>query len=99
MDFIGMSRTGKHSPSKAWNLHFQPKKPPTYPLRPVIPNNAYSPRITAAAGTEVSRSFFFKSCHCLILMKEVYNTTGLHPSRGITGSGFRPVSKIPHCCF
>ena len=24
---------------------------------------------------------------------------GLHPSRGIAGSGFRPLPKIPHCCL
>jgi hypothetical protein len=29
-------------------------KPPTRPLRPVIPNNARSLRITAAAGTELA---------------------------------------------
>ena len=30
--------------------------PPTCPLRPVIPNNACPPRITAAAGTEFMSS-------------------------------------------
>ncbi len=29
-------------------------KPPTRPLRPIIPNNASPPRITAAAGTELA---------------------------------------------
>ena len=29
---------------------------------------------------------------------EVYNPFSLHPSRGMAGSGFRPLSKIPHCC-
>ena len=24
---------------------------------------------------------------------------GLHPARGMAGSGFRPLSKIPHCCL
>src|SRR5216684_3424029 len=31
-----------------------PPSPPTSPLRPVIPNNACPPRITAAAGTELA---------------------------------------------
>ena len=31
--------------------------PPTDPLRPVIPNNASPPRITAAAGTELAGAF------------------------------------------
>ena len=30
------------------------KKPPTRPLRPVIPDNAGTLRITAAAGTELA---------------------------------------------
>jgi hypothetical protein len=24
---------------------------------------------------------------------------GLHPSRGVAASGFRPLSKIPDCCL
>ena len=24
---------------------------------------------------------------------------GLHPARGMAGSGLRPLSKIPHCCL
>ena len=31
--------------------------PPTCSLRPVIPNNACPPRITAAAGTELAGTF------------------------------------------
>ena len=34
--------------------------PSTNTLRPIIPDNARSLRITAAAGTKVSRSFFFE---------------------------------------
>src|ERR1700752_1981939 len=36
------------------DFHFPPFSPPTSPLRPVIPNNACPPRITAAAGTELA---------------------------------------------
>ena len=31
--------------------------PPTRPLRPVIPDNARTPRITAAAGTELAGAY------------------------------------------
>ena len=34
------------------------RRPPARPLRPVIPNNAYTPRIAAAAGTELAGVFF-----------------------------------------
>src|SRR6185369_13729484 len=33
-------------------------RPPTYPLRPVIPSNACTLRITAAAGTELAGASF-----------------------------------------
>src|SRR5512137_3110974 len=33
-------------------------RPPTYPLRPIIPNNACTLRITAAAGTELAGASF-----------------------------------------
>ncbi len=32
-------------------------------------------------------------------IKEVYNPEGLNPSRGMAGSGFRPLSNIPYCCL
>ncbi len=31
--------------------------------------------------------------------KEFYDQNSLHHSRDIAGSGFRPLSKIPHCCL
>ena len=33
-------------------------RPPTYPLRPIIPSNACTPRITAAAGTKLAGASF-----------------------------------------
>ena len=33
------------------------EEPPTCSLRPIIPNNASPPRITAAAGTELAGTF------------------------------------------
>ena len=38
----------------AQGFHIQLKKPPTRALRPVIPINACTFRITAAAGTELA---------------------------------------------
>ena len=39
---------------KPQGFHIQLIGPPTCPLHPVIPNNACTPRITAAAGTELA---------------------------------------------
>ena len=44
-------------------------KPPTHPLRPIIPNNACPPRITAAAGTKLA-GFFYGYRHYLPHRKE-----------------------------
>jgi hypothetical protein len=41
----------------ALGFHFWLSNPPAHALRPVIPNNARSPRITAAAGTELAGAF------------------------------------------
>src|SRR3546814_6958128 len=67
-------------------------------LRPVIPNNASSLRITAAAGTELAGAY---SPGTVLIFpgKRALQPSGLHHSRGIAGSGFRPLSTIPHCCL
>jgi len=39
----------------SFSIYF--KKQPTHPLRPVKMNNACPPCITAAAGTELARTF------------------------------------------
>ena len=44
-------------PGWAQVFHTKLNNPPTRPLRPVIPNNARSPRITAAAGTELAGAY------------------------------------------
>ena len=88
-------------------FHIRLAKPPTRPLRPMIPDNACSPRITAAAGTELAGAFSggnvrqWTYCfHCFSFpLTEVYNPKGLHPSRGVAPSGFRPLGKILDCCL
>ena len=47
---------------------------------------------------EIGRDLLLNSRHNPKLSKEFYNQNSLHHSRDITGSSFRPLSKIPHCC-
>ena len=73
--------------------------PPTNPLRPINPDNACIPRITAAAGTDVSRCFFSSYLHSLVTDKRSLRTLVLLPPLGITPSSLRSLRKIPHCCL
>ncbi len=72
--------------------------PPTRPLRPVIPSNASPLRITAAAGTKLAGAY---SAGTVIIVpaKSALQSEDLLHTRGIAGSGFRPLSNIPHCCL
>ena len=72
--------------------------PPTHPLRPVIPSNACTLRITAAAGTELAGAY---SSDTVIIFsdKRSLHTEMRHPPRGVAGSDFRPLPNIPHCCL
>ena len=65
----------------------------------MIPNNACTLRITAAAGTELAGASSAGTVRSSSLLKEVYDPKSLRPSRGIAGSGFRPLSNIPNCCL
>jgi len=47
---------------------------------------------------EVGRDLVNKKCHNLNLSLEFYDQNSLLHSRDMAGSGFRPLSKIPHCC-
>ena len=49
------------------------KWPPTYPLRPLTPNNARTLCIAAAAGTELASTSYLRFCHYLHLPKELYS--------------------------
>nr|YP_009162764.1 hypothetical protein [Botryococcus braunii]AKU37110.1 hypothetical protein [Botryococcus braunii] len=46
----------------------------------------------------VCRDYFSGSCHHLFPKEGVYDLKNLLPPWGMAGSGFRPLSKIPHCC-
>ena len=82
----------------ALGFHIRLNTPPTRALRPVIPSNASPLRITAAAGTELAGAS--SSINVIIFIDErVLQPEGLLHSRGIAGSGFPPLSNIPHCCL
>ncbi len=74
-------------------------RPPTRPLRPVIPNNVCSPRITAAAGTELAGASFGGTVKCLAclprhissLLTGLYDLTTFIAHAASLGQGF------PHC--
>ena len=70
--------------------------PPTYPLRPVIPNNACTPCITAAAGTELAGTSYYEYFHNNPRRK-YFTTKCFHRTQILTGSNFRPLPNIPHC--
>ncbi len=67
-------------------------------LRPVIPDNAWILRMTAAAGTELADPY--SSATVIFLTeKSSLRPKGLHPARGVAPSDFRPLWKIPYCCL
>ena len=63
------------------------------------PDNARILRITAAAGTELADAYSYGTLigpHvALIAPVQKQFTT----ARGMAGSGFRPLTNIPHCCL
>ena len=78
-----------------WYLKCNLQKRLRNALRPINPDNACTLRITAAAGTELAGAY--SPSTVWYLAKEVYNHLGLHPSRGVAASGFRPLRTIPGC--
>ena len=73
--------------------------PPTRPLRPVIPNNARSPRITAAAGTELAGASF---CGTVKLMPYSNisvspHMTGLYDPKAFIIHAASLGQGFPHC--
>ena len=68
-------------------------------LRPVIPDNARYPRITATAGTRLVVAYSADTLRTCSRLKKVYIQKGLLPLRGVAASAFRPLRKIPNCCL
>eukprot|EP00828_Plagiopyla_frontata_P030767 TRINITY_DN403_c0_g1_i3.p1 TRINITY_DN403_c0_g1~~TRINITY_DN403_c0_g1_i3.p1 ORF type:complete len:210 (-),score=-35.62 TRINITY_DN403_c0_g1_i3:109-738(-) len=83
---------------QAIGFHIRLGIPPTRPLRPVIPNNACTLRITAAAGTELAGAYSYATV-IFLTYKRSLHTEMRHPPRGVAASGFPPLCNIPHCCL
>ncbi len=66
----------------------------------MIPNNACTLCITAAAGTELAGAFSEGTVKFpFVPSKRALRPEGLHHSRGVAGSGLLPLSNIPNCCL
>ncbi len=77
-------------------FHHYLTKPPTLPLRPVIPNNACPLRITAAAGTKLAGASLGVTVIIATPERALQSENLLH-SRGMAGSELPPLPNIPHC--
>ncbi len=77
-------------------FHIGLTTPPARTLRPVIPSNACTLRITAAAGTELAGAYSFDTV-IIFSTKRSLQSENLHPPRGVAASGFPPLSNIPYC--
>ena len=84
-------------------FHNRLAKPPTRALRPMIPNNACTLRITAAAGTELAGASFggtvrLPSCsngNHSSLPTEVYDPRAFIPHAALLGQAFAHCPKFP----
>ncbi len=61
----------------------------------MIPSNACTLRITAAAGTELAGAFLGGTVIVFVPPDRALRPEGLHHSRGVAASGFRPLRNIP----
>jgi hypothetical protein len=73
--------------------------PPTRSLRPINPDNARGPRLTAAAGTRFAAPYSMGTINNFFPMKSSLQTEAFLPARGVARSGFRPLSNILDCCL
>lgn len=91
-------------PGERWRFHARLARPPTSPLRPIIPNNACPLRLTAAAGTELAGAYSHGTvkpmCTTRIFFphKSGLQAEALHPARGVARSGLPPLTKPLDCC-
>ena len=80
--------------------------PPTRSLRPIIPNNARTLRIAAAAGTELAGASSSGTVGGLGInqsrlfpLNSALRSENLLHTRGVAASEFPPLRNIPHCCL
>src|SRR6476660_5616051 len=87
------------SPVEPGDFTYGLGSPPTRPLSPVIPNNVRTVRLTAAAGTNLARasSWGRSSLAAFLPHDSALQPEGLHRTRGVARSGFRPLPKILDC--
>ena len=84
-------------------FHTRLTKPPTRALRPMIPNNACTLRITAAAGTELAGAPFggtvnrtdYSPARRSSLPTEVYDPKAFIPHAALLGQAFAHCPKFP----
>jgi hypothetical protein len=62
----------------------------------MIPNNACTLRITAAAGTELAGASF-EIDQIFLHSDSSLRPEGLHPTHGVAASDFRPLRNIRYC--
>ena len=74
------SSFGYRSGVEPTEFHNQLRMPPTHPLRPIIPTNACTFRITAAAGTELAGA----SSSCTLIMINYSSTTLVPGQQNVT---------------
>jgi len=82
------ARQSYGSPGVEPGFHRQLNEPPTRPLRPVIPDNARTLRITAAAGTELAGASFGGTVTLGLLFEAEYSS--------LPTVVYNPKAVIPH---
>ena len=86
-------------PGWARGFHILLDEPPACPLRPVIPINACTLRITAAAGTELAGASSEGNVIFFLPSESALQPEGLLHTRGMAASEFPPLCNIPYCCL
>ena len=88
----------EHSAS-FWRLSLSTRFTAYVPFTPSHSEEHLPPPSYRGCWHGVSRGFFLESCHDRALDERALRAgLALLHSRDIAGSGFRPLSKIPHCC-
>ena len=96
----------EHSAS-FWRLSLSTRFTAYVPFTPSHSEEHLPPPSYRGCWHGVSRGFFLESCHDRALDERALqaalpflaNATFFTHSRDIAGSGFRPLSNIPHCCL
>ena len=76
-------------------------RPPTYPLRPIIPSNACTLRITAAAGTELAGAFLQGTVRAKGYYPSAYSSpaTGLYDPKAFITHAASLRQAFAHCAI